>query len=73
LSAQAAESLASTIKKAVCEETGHRVQNLAVVVNAQGVRLIGRCRSFYVKQMAQHAAMSVTGELEVINSIEVTD
>jgi osmotically-inducible protein OsmY len=46
-------------------------RNLRVEVSDQGVLLTGRCTSYYTKQMAQHAAMGVSGTEEVNNCIEV--
>lgn len=48
-----------------------RVADLFVEAHDGGLILNGRCASYYAKQVAQHAAMSVTGMPIVANRIEV--
>lgn len=67
-----AEELAASIERAVQQETGHGVRNLSVEVNRDGVHLKGRCATYYCKQLAQHAAMTVPGGDRLVNSIEVS-
>ncbi len=67
-----AEELAASIERAVHEETGHGVRDLAVEVDKNGVLLRGHCETFYCKQLAQHAAMGVPGGDRLTNSIEVS-
>ncbi len=67
-----AEKLVASIEQAVWRETSGRVRDLRVEVNRQGVLLSGRCDTYYAKQMAQHAAMSVHKTLQLTNQIEVT-
>lgn len=67
-----AEELAASIEQAVQRETGWGVADLTVEVSPQGVLLKGRCTTYYTKQLAQHAAMSVPGGDRLINSIEVS-
>jgi hypothetical protein len=64
-------SLASRINRSVDEQTGGGVRDLAVEVAVKAIRLRGRCASFYCKQLAQHAAMRLSGEVAVVNEIEV--
>ncbi len=66
------EELAVSIKRAVQRETGYGVRNLRVEVDPDGVRLNGRCSTYYCKQLAQHAAMGVPGGDRLTNSIEVS-
>ena len=66
-----AEELAISIERAVLRETGHGVQDLTVEVDRQGVRLTGRCTTYYCKQLAQHAAMGMPGGDRLTNLIEV--
>lgn len=66
-----AEVLAASIERAVQRETGRQVRNLTVIVNRDGVRLTGFCTTYYCKQLAQHAAMTVPGGDRLTNSIEV--
>jgi hypothetical protein len=67
-----AEELAASIEQAVQRETGRGVADLAVEVSSQGVMLRGRCTTYYTKQLAQHAAMSLPGGDRLVNSIEVS-
>ncbi len=67
-----AEELAASIERAVQRETGRGVNDLTVEISPQGVLLRGRCTSYYTKQLAQHAAMSMPGGERLINSIEVS-
>lgn len=67
-----AEELAASIERAVQRETGRGVQDLSVEVNQDGVRLRGRCTTYYCKQLAQHAAMGIPGGDRLTNSIEVS-
>ena len=67
-----AERLATSIERAVQEETGRGVRDLSVEIHPDGVLLKGRCTTYYCKQLAQHAAMTVPGGDHVTNSIEVS-
>ena len=67
-----AEELATSIEKAVQRETGRGVADLTVEVSPQGILLKGRCTTYYTKQLAQHAAMSIPGGDRLINGIEVS-
>jgi osmotically-inducible protein OsmY len=66
-----AERLAASIERAVWRETSGRIRDLRVEVNRHGVLLTGRCDTYYAKQMAQHAAMSMHKTLQLTNEIEV--
>lgn len=66
-----AEKLAASIERAVWRETGGGVRNLRVEVHRSGIRLTGRCSTYYTKQKAQHAAMGVPGGGQLTNQIEV--
>jgi hypothetical protein len=57
------ELLAASIERAVQEQTGGAIANLAVVVEEGGVFLHGSCSTYYHKQLAQHAAMAVPAGL----------
>ncbi len=67
-----AERLAASIERAVWQETAGGVRNLHVEVDDEGVRLTGRCRTYYTKQKAQHAAMAIPGGGQLTNLIEVS-
>jgi hypothetical protein len=66
-----AETLAASIERAVQQETAGGVANLSVIVRDDRVWLHGSCSSYYCKQLAQHAAMSVPSSLNLTNCIEV--
>jgi osmotically-inducible protein OsmY len=68
-----AEQLAALIEKAIEHETGNGIRELAIVIEGDGILLSGRCESFYHKQLAQHAAMSISGCERLVNGIEVFD
>ena len=66
-----AERLAASIERAVQRQTAGGVRNLSVEVNGTGVLLRGRCKTYYCKQLAQHAAMDVAGQDSLSNQITV--
>jgi hypothetical protein len=66
-----AEELAASIERAVQRETDRGVADLTVEVSSQGIQLKGHCRTYYTKQLAQHAAMSMPGGHHLTNDIEV--
>lgn len=64
--------LLARIKRAVRRKTGGGVLDLDVEMNAETIRLRGRCTSFYCKQGAQQAAMSFLADgAQLQNEIEV--
>jgi hypothetical protein len=65
------EKLAASIERAVRRETSGAVRDLHVEVNGDGILLTGRCSTYYAKQMAQHAAMTVPAGGQLTNQIEV--
>jgi hypothetical protein len=70
LSAEA-EKLAARIERAVRRGTNDKVRELRVEVVEEGIVLSGRCGTYYCKQLAQHAAMSLVQNEALINRIEV--
>jgi hypothetical protein len=66
-----AERLAASIERAVLRETSGGVRNLHVEVDRRGVRLEGRCATYYCKQLAQQAAMGLSDD-DLTNRIEVS-
>lgn len=50
---------------------GSRIRDLRVDVLPAGLILHGRTGTYHAKQLAQHAAMEVTGKQIVANEIEV--
>ncbi|MBN2217452.1 MAG: BON domain-containing protein [Pirellulales bacterium] len=67
-----AERLAASIEQAVRRETSGGVRNLRVEIDDDGVRLEGHCETYYCKQLAQQAAMVISGDDRLTNQIEVS-
>ena len=63
------EELSASIERAVHEQTAGGIANLAVVVEDGSVFLHGSCASYYHKQLAQHAAMTVPALLAGANGL----
>jgi hypothetical protein len=58
------------IKRAIRRKTG-AVCDLAVEIKGEMLIIRGRCPSFYQKQVAQHAAMTLLDGETLVNEIEV--
>ncbi len=65
------EKLASRIERHVRRQTNDKVRELRVEVLHDRILLKGRCGTFYCKQLAQHAAMSLTDGERLVNQIDV--
>ncbi|HVA46718.1 MAG TPA: BON domain-containing protein [Pirellulales bacterium] len=65
------EKLAARIARVVTRRTAGSVQNLRVEVRRDGVFLDGQCPSYYAKQLAQQAAMTLADDKPLTNRIEV--
>ncbi len=65
------ECLAAKIEQIVWHATAAAVKNLRVQIHEDQVTLTGRCRTYYTKQIAQHAAMETAVGCEVVNQIAV--
>ena len=63
--------LADRIKIAIREATSGKVHRLRVDVAVAGIVLRGRSATFYSKQVAQHVAMRMAGDRQLVNEIEV--
>ena len=66
-----AEKLAARVEAPCSRRPGRGVQGLCVEIRPDGVLLRGRCTTYYCKQLAQHAAMAVSGSEQLCNQIEV--
>lgn len=60
-----------TMEELVQRQLNGRVRDLRVLLQDQGIILRGQTSTYYVKQLAQHAAMEVSGLPIVANDIEV--
>ncbi len=65
------EKLASRIERVVRRGTSDKVRELRVEVRWDGIHLMGRCGTFYCKQLAQTAALTLAGKCQLYNRIEV--
>ncbi|MBI3461948.1 MAG: hypothetical protein HY000_02670 [Planctomycetes bacterium] len=63
--------LAADIERAIRVRTGRTVHDLRVKVTKKGIVLSGNCASYYTKQLAQHAAMTLLVNEKLLNEIEV--
>jgi osmotically-inducible protein OsmY len=63
--------LIAKIKRMIRRETNLGVQEMRVSMEGGKVVLSGHCRTFYTKQLAQQAAMTVIGTDELVNEIRV--
>lgn len=63
--------LAVQIIRAIQRRTVRGVRKLRVIVEEGRIQLTGECRSFYCKQLAQHAAMGLMRGQELKNQIVV--
>jgi len=59
------------IEAQVLARLNGRVQELRLLVHDSGIILQGRTRTYYAKQLAQHAVMEATDLLILANEIEV--
>ena len=66
------QNLALRIKRDILERAAGRIFRLWVDVTAHNtIVLSGTCRSYYSKQLAQHAAMQLAAGGQVENRIQV--
>ena len=66
-----AEKFAAIIEQVVWRATAAAVKQLQVEVCDGEIILTGRCRTYYTKQVAQHAAMGAAVGWNVLNRIDV--
>lgn len=66
-----AKRLAADIERAIRVRTGRTVHDLQVTVTQKGIVLSGNCATYYTKQLAQHAAMTLLADEKLMNDIEV--
>ncbi|MCS6849550.1 MAG: BON domain-containing protein [Gemmataceae bacterium] len=59
------------LESLISHRLGGRIRDLRVVVQPNGLVLHGRTQTYHAKQLAQHAAMEITGLPIVSNEIEV--
>lgn len=66
-----AEELIRRITRLIKRETNLGVQEMKVRFEGGQVVISGCCRTFYTKQLAQEAVLSVIGDVELVNQIRV--
>lgn len=64
--------LRRTIRERIRERINRRVHDLQVEITSSGVVLSGRCDTYHIKQLAQHAAQAMLEDRRLENRIEVT-
>jgi osmotically-inducible protein OsmY len=65
------EKLAARIERHIRRQTSDKVRELRVEVTDDRILIKGRCGTFYCKQLAQHAAMTLAGQESLVNQIDV--
>jgi len=65
------ELLIARMEQLVRGNTHGGVCGLEIRIDSGGVVLDGRCRTYYCKQLAQHAVMSLAPRRPLVNLIEV--
>jgi osmotically-inducible protein OsmY len=69
--ASEAKRLAADIERAIRVRTGRTIRGLSVTVTKRSIVLSGNCSTYYSKQLAQHAAMTLLADEKLVNDIEV--
>jgi hypothetical protein len=64
----ATESLESQITRLVQSRTGGRIRGLSVVVIDRDVIISGRTTTYYLKQLATHAALDLTDQFATLTN-----
>lgn len=55
----------------VLARTGSQLSELGIELSPEGVRLLGRSTTFYVKQLAQHCVREILPGVRLVNDIYV--
>jgi hypothetical protein len=61
--------LQKELRSKVLARTGSQLQNLAIELSPEGIRLFGETTTFYVKQLAQHCVREILPEVRLVNDI----
>lgn len=69
--AESIASIAERITQSVHNRTGGTILDLRVSVQEGEVLISGRTSTYYNKQIATHAALSLLQDVRLINNIEV--
>lgn len=63
-----AETLAEQITRLVQSKTGGRIDELSVAVTGADVTISGRTTTYYLKQLATHAALDLAGRFSTLTN-----
>jgi hypothetical protein len=63
-----AETLAEQITRLVQSKTGGRIDGLGVAVSGTDVTISGRTTTYYLKQLATHAALDLAGRFSTLTN-----
>ena len=70
-SAPSTLSLPARIRERIEKRLGERIRDLNVAISGEKIVLEGRCATYYLKQLAQHAALGVIEDENLENEIKV--
>lgn len=65
------DDLVRLVTRLIKRETNLGVQEMEIIFDKGQLILSGFCRTFYTKQLAQQAVVSVLGDVELVNNIRV--
>jgi len=68
LRSDVSESLADRIARLVQSRTGGRIHSLRVDIVGAGVVITGRANTYYVKQLATHAALELVSQFSTLTN-----
>lgn len=71
LSPLARSPVAEEVECLITQRTGGQIRGLHVEVEGSTLLLTGQAGTYYVKQLATHAALEVTDHMLINNEIEV--
>jgi hypothetical protein len=64
-------ALRSELESRVLARTGSRLTELGIELSPDGIRLLGKTSTFYVKQLAQHCIWEILPDVRLVNDINV--
>jgi hypothetical protein len=67
----APEEYLESLESLIQHRLGGRIRDLHVIARDNGIILQGRAATYHTKQLAQHAAMEISGMPILSNDIEV--
>ena len=64
-------SLRKELETRVLARTGSQLRDLGIELSPDGIRLFGKSKTFYVKQLAQHCVREMLPKVQLVNDINV--